>query len=285
MGNHIYKYEAHHDIATNAHAVNPSSSLPASRDNRLVRRLVFTRPVPSRPISSIAPVAEDGTSWRPFIFRPTPSRRLSLTCGPHIVPRPRAEGRAGVDDDSVAGVMMLAGEYTFPIRSLAHARSLFRIHCVGRVCAPFSSARSFLVPSCEGGGDDGVAVLRFVPSVRPAARVLVSPLCSLSIVHSCCSKQDGGVVSRLPACLVPRPVKSSAPLPVASFASSIPSRSSSRLASRSSSRSHAVSSPVPFSSLPVFLDVPDELPPVLRSRRFVQLVFSFSPCLAVIIVS
>lgn len=89
--------------------------------------------------------------------------------------------------------------------------------------------------------------------------------------------------SPLVSCLAPLNPPPRCPLPHSLFAH--PSRSSSRLASRSSSRSHAVSSPVPFSSRPVFLDVPDELPPVLRSRHFVQLVFSFSPCLAVIIVS
>lgn len=59
--------------------------------------------------------------------------------------------------------MMIAGEYTFSLRSLAPARSLFRIHCVGRGYTPFSSARSFVAPSGKGGGDDGVAVLRFAP--------------------------------------------------------------------------------------------------------------------------
>lgn len=41
----------------------------------------------------------------------------------------------------------------------------------------------------------------------------------------------------------------------------------------------------PFSSRPALPDVSNGLPPILRSRRFVQLVSSFSPCLAVIIVS
>lgn len=59
-----------------------------------------------------------------FISRPTPSCGFSLICGPQTIPRPQGVGGAGGDDDSVASVMMIAGEYTFPIRSLAPARSL-----------------------------------------------------------------------------------------------------------------------------------------------------------------
>lgn len=109
---------------------------------------------------------------------------------------------------------------------------------------------------------------------------------SMFIVYPCRSKQDGGVVSRLTACPGPRPVKSSAPLPVASFAlcSSVSSLvPSCRLAAR------LVLMPsrliVPFSFHPVLPDVPHGFPSVLRSRRFVQLISSFSPHLAVIIAS
>lgn len=99
----------------------------------------------------------------------------------------------------------------------AIARSLFRIHCVGRGYAPFSSAHSFRGPIRGRRPRMSAWRLASRPPTRPATRVLVSPLCSLFIVHPCRSKQDGGVVSRLPACLVPRLVKSFAPLPVASL--------------------------------------------------------------------
>lgn len=132
----------------------------------------------------------------------------------------------------------------------AHSLPLVRyylIHCVGRGCAPFSSAHSFVVPSGEGGGDDGVAVLRFVP--RPVLRSVFSfrlyVHCSL-FIHAVASRrrQRFSHLSRLPACLVPRSVKSSAPLPVASLTAFVfahPSRPSSRPASRRPSRSHVVS--------------------------------------------
>lgn len=145
-----------------------------------------------------------------FILRPTPSRRLFLSCGPQIIPRPRAEGGAGGDDDGVAGVMMIAGGHAFPVRSLAIARSLFRIHCVGRGCAPFFSAHSFGIPSGEGGRVCRRGGLAARPSTRLAARVLVSPLCSSFIVHPCRSKQEASAFPVSTACLVPHPVKSSA---------------------------------------------------------------------------
>lgn len=190
-----------------------------------------------------------------FILRPTPSPRLSLIRRPQIIPRPRAEGGAGGDDDRVAGGMMIAGGHAFPFRSLAIARSLFHIHCVGLGCAPFSSAHSFAVPSREGGGDDGVAVIVSRLSARPAVRVLVSPLYLSFIVHPCRSKQEASAFLRLPRLPRASPRQILRPLPVASFTSPIPSRSSSRLASRRPSRSHVVSShrpvPIPFLSCPM----------------------------------
>lgn len=154
---------------------------------------------------------------------------------------------------------MIAGEYTFPLRSLAPARSLLPHSLRGAlICAIFISS-FFRYPIRGGGGDDGVAVfLLGVSSLGPSCGPC-SRFASMFIVHLCRSKQDGGVVSRLPACLVPRPVKSSAPLPVASFASLIRlvphSLRSSRLASRRPSRSH-IASPlvsflVPFPSCPM----------------------------------
>ena len=154
---------------------------------------------------------------------------------------------------------------------LAHfapARSLFRIHYVGRGCAPFSLAHSFVAQSMEDGGDNGVAVLRFAPRPRPAACVFVSPLYSLFIVHSCRSKREAAafLVFPLVSCLAslnhpPR-------CPFASFASPIPSRLI-----------------ISFSSRSVLPDVLYGLPPILRSCRFVQLVSPFSPCLAVPVIS
>lgn len=78
---------------------------------------------------------------------------------------------------AVAGVMMIAGEYAFPFRSFAHARSLFRIYCVWRGCAPFSSAHSFVVQSEEGGGDDGGPSLgsSFGPFCDPCSRPVPRP--------------------------------------------------------------------------------------------------------------
>ena len=202
-----------------------------------------------------------------FIFRPTPSRRLFLSCGPQIIPRPRAEGGAGGDDDGVAGVMMIAGGHAFPVRSLAIARSLFRIHCVGRGCAPFFSVHSFGIPSGEGGRVCRRGGLAARPSTRLAARVLVSPLCSSFIVHPCRSKQEASAFPVSTACLVPHPVKSSARCLIRfAHPSRSSSRSSSRRASRRPSRSHAVSLHrlVLISSRPVVPDVPHACRPSCR---------------------
>lgn len=174
---------------------------------------------------------------------------------------------------------MIAGGHAFPVRSLAIARSLFRIHCVGRGCAPFFSAHSFGIPSGEGGRVCRRGGLAARPSTRLAARVLVSPLCSSFIVHPCRSKQEASAFPVSTACLVPHPVKSSARCLIR-FAH--PSRSSSRRASRRPSRSSCRIASSPRSHL-----IPSRrarcaarLPPVLPPRRFVQLVSPFSPCLA-----
>lgn len=135
-----------------------------------------------------------------------------------------------------------------------------RIHCVGRGCAPFSSAHSFVVPSGEGGGDDGVEVLRSVsrPVMRSVFSFRLIPFRASSI-RAVASRRRRSHLSRLPACLVPRLVKSSAccPLPISS-------RSSSRLSSRRASRSHAVSRLARCVAR-------------LSPRRFVQLVSAFFP--------
>lgn len=96
------------------------------------------------------------------------------------------------------------------------------------------------------------------PSTRPAARVLVSPLCSLFIVHSCRSKQKAAAffiypVSPLASFLAPLNPPPRCPLPhsLRLFRLVPHSLRSSRLASRLPSRSHAVPSPAPFSSRPV----------------------------------
>ena len=87
---------------------------------------------PFHEAQSLSQNREVARAWFLLIFRPTPSCRLSLICEHRIIPRPRGVGGAGGNDDGVASVMMIAGEYAFLLRSLAHARSLFRIHCVGR---------------------------------------------------------------------------------------------------------------------------------------------------------
>ena len=175
---------------------------------------------------------------------------------------------------------MIAGEYAFTIRSLAHARSLFRIHCVWRERAPFSPAHSFVVPSGEDGGDDGVAVLRFVP--RPVLR----PVFSFRLyVH--CSLFIRVVASRMrrrfpsppfASCLAPSNPPPLCLLPH-SLRSSLLIRLVSRPVLRLVSRFVLMPScrPSRSSSRPVLSDVPNGLPPVLRSRRFVHLILPFSP--------
>lgn len=96
-----------------------------------------------------------------------------------------------------------------------------------------------------------MAVLRPVfssrPSTRPATRVLVSPLCSLFIVHPCRSKQEAAAFFIYPVSpLVLRPRQIIRPVSRCLIRFAHPSRSSSRLASRRPSRSHAVSPIVPF---------------------------------------
>ena len=118
-------------------------------------------------------------------------------------------------------------------------------------------------------------------SARPAVRVLVSSHLAPCLVPPCCSKQETAfssitvpslsraplhqILRSLPRCpfrLVPRPV-----LRLAHRLVLLPSRFVS-----------------PFSSRPVLPDVPNDLPPVLRSRRFVKLISSLSPCFAVLAV-
>lgn len=116
---------------------------------------------------------------------------------------------------------MIADEYTFPARSFAAARSLFRIHCVGRGCAQFSSAHFLVVPSGKGDGDDGVAGVRLVPRpvLRPVFSFRLYVRCSL-FIHTVASKMTAAFpVSLLALCHVPS--KPLPPLPVASFASLI----------------------------------------------------------------
>ena len=60
-----------------------------------------------------------------FILRPTPSRQLSSTRRPHIVPRPRGVGCAGVSRVAVSG--RRAGLFAYSLGRAAHsaiARSL-----------------------------------------------------------------------------------------------------------------------------------------------------------------
>lgn len=86
--------------------------------------------------------------------------------------------------------MMIAGEYTFPLRSLAPARSLLPHSLRGAwICAIFISS-FFRYPIRGGGGDDGVAVLRFAP--RPVLRLVFSfrlyVRCSL-FIHTVASRK------------------------------------------------------------------------------------------------
>lgn len=195
----------------------------------------------------------------------------------------------------------------------AHSLTLVRycrIHCVGRGYAPFSSAHSFGIPSGESGGDDGVAAFASRPVLRLVLSFCLYVHCSLFIraiadraaafsiyhgsfsrlvssraflVHPCRSKQEAAAfsicpVSPLASCLAPSNPPPRCPLPHSLRSSSLirlAPRPVLRLAARlvfmpscSSSRS---------SFRPVLPDVPHGFPPVLRSRRFVQLILPFSP--------
>ena len=60
-----------------------------------------------------------------FILRPTPSRLLSLICGPQLFPRPQGVGCAGVSRVAVSG--RRAGLFAYSLCRAAHsaiARSL-----------------------------------------------------------------------------------------------------------------------------------------------------------------
>ena len=114
----------------------------------------------------------------------------------------------------------LASDNAFPV-PLSRYRSFAAPHSLrGRGYAPFSKAHSFAVPSGEGGGDDGVSVLRLVHRLVPrlVPRLALRPvfsfriICSLIIVHSCRSRRGGGVffhLSRPSSCQI------LGPLPVA----------------------------------------------------------------------
>lgn len=79
--------------------------------------------------------------------------------------------------------MIIAGEYTFPIRSLAPARSLLPHSLRGAlICAIFISS-FFRYPIRRGGGDDGVAVLRFAP--RSVHRLVLRLVFSFRLYVRC----------------------------------------------------------------------------------------------------
>lgn len=116
--------------------------------------------------------------------------------------------------------MMIAGEYTFPLRSLAPARSLLPHSLRGAwICAIFISS-FFRYPIRGGGGDDGVAVfLLGVSSLGPSCGPC-SRFSSMFIVH--CSLFIRAVagrtaasfpVSPLASCLVPSNHPPRCPLP------------------------------------------------------------------------
>ena len=167
MRNHIYKYEAHHDITTKR------PQLPIH--HRLASRLVLTisqgvshpsRPVPlipsrlPRPRSGEcgivgglllnAPFSEAHSSL-PNTKRDTARARASFYLSPDpllralpylrtsINPPPPGRGRSGRRERfAVAGMMMIAGEYASPVRSLAIARSLLPHSLRGAgICAVF----------------------------------------------------------------------------------------------------------------------------------------------------
>lgn len=83
-----------------------------------------------------------------FILRPTPSRQLSLACGPQLVPRPRGVGCASVG--RFAGSERRANLFAYSLERAALSLSLVRYYYpirrrAGRLrYAPFLSAR-FLV--------------------------------------------------------------------------------------------------------------------------------------------
>lgn len=79
--------------------------------------------------------------------------------------------------------MIIASEYAFPLRSLAPARSLLPHSLRGAwICAIFISS-FFRYPIRGGGGDDGVAVLRFAP--RPVPRLAIRLVFSFRLYVRC----------------------------------------------------------------------------------------------------
>lgn len=177
--------------------------------------------------------------------------------------------------------MMIAGGYAFSVRSLAPARSLFRIHCGGWDVRRFP--KLILSLSHQGKAAEMMACRFCVsslgpflgPSCDPCSRLV--PPSRAFLVHPCRSKQEAAAFFIHPAPhRLPRASPRQILRPVARclirFAH--PSRSSSRPAvSPSVSFSYRF---VSSSRRPSRLArCAARLPPVLRSRRFVQLI---SPC-------
>lgn len=209
-----------------------------------------------------------------FLFlsfaRPPPACSL-LSAGLKCSPAPRAEGRAGGgDDDSVAGGNDDSGaNMLIPCRSFA-----FRLIRYSPFIAWGGDVRRFpqLVLSLfHQGKAETMALPAIILSCGPSpvSSGGSSPLISSRAVAG----RSGGVfrLSRLSACLVPRLVKSSP-------------RCLSRLVP--ASRLMPSRRPSRSSSRPALPDVllsshADRL--VLRSRRFAQLILSFSLCLVVLV--
>lgn len=156
-----------------------------------------------------------------------------------------------------------------------------RIHCVGRGCALFSSAHSFVVPSGEGGGDDGVAVLRFAP--RPVMRSVFSFRLyvhrSLFIRAVASRRRRFSSIQSSPLASIRRTLRS---LPRCLIRFAHPSRPSSRLASRRPSRFMPSRFVSLFSSRFVLPDVPHACRPSCCRAVLFSSSRRSPPCLAVI---
>lgn len=96
-----------------------------------------------------------------FILRPTPSRLLSLICGPQLFPRPQGVGCAGVG--RFAGSGRRANLFAYSLERAALSLSLVRYYYpirrrAGRLrYAPFLPAR-FLALSVSWRGGDGSSI-------------------------------------------------------------------------------------------------------------------------------
>lgn len=199
-------------------------------------------------------------------------------------PPPPGRGRSGRRERfAMAGVMIIANEYAFP-----GPLSRYRSFAIAAFIAWGGDVRRFpqLILSLSHQGKAAAMMacrscLASRPSVRPATRVLVSPLCSLFICVVASRRRR-----RFPSPRLSRasPRQISRPLPIASFASLIRlvPRPGLRLAARLVLMSSRLI--VPFSSRFCLVGCQDaaRLPPVLLPRRFVQLISPFSPCLVVI---